>query len=122
MGKIPVRKPDSGTLKYTVRIAFLPRNTLSSQRRSDRRERSNLLQSVTKLRATSSPDGSGFFETFEKAKPSNGGRDSLEFMSPRRKLMPQLERWLEFADRIHSMDLDPISMAQEQLHSIQFQP
>ena len=103
MGKIPVRKPDSGMLKYTIRLAFLPRNILSSQRNSNRRERSNLLQPVTKLRATSSPDGICFFERFEKAQSSEGERDSPEFMSPRWKLMPQLERWAGVC-RSHSLD------------------
>lgn len=56
---------------------------------------------------------------FQKAKPSDVERDSPEFVSARKKLMPQPDRWLEFVDRVNTMEAGPIYVTDQQIHSIQ---
>jgi pimeloyl-ACP methyl ester carboxylesterase len=56
---------------------------------------------------------------FRNAKPSDVERDSPQFVSDRRKLMPQPERWLEFNQKLNAMWAGPVYVTDEQIQSIQ---
>jgi pimeloyl-ACP methyl ester carboxylesterase len=55
---------------------------------------------------------------FRNAKPSDVERDSPQFVSARKKLMPQPERWLEFNEKLNAMWAGPVYVTDEQIHSI----
>jgi pimeloyl-ACP methyl ester carboxylesterase len=55
---------------------------------------------------------------FKNAKPSDVERDSPQFVSDRKKLMPQPERWLEFNERLNAMWAGPVYVTDEQIQSI----
>jgi pimeloyl-ACP methyl ester carboxylesterase len=52
------------------------------------------------------------------AKPSDVERDSPQFVSERKKLMPQPERWLEFNEKLNAMWAGPVYVTDEQIQSI----
>jgi pimeloyl-ACP methyl ester carboxylesterase len=56
---------------------------------------------------------------FRNAKPSDVERDSPQFVSDRKKLMPQPERWLEFNQKLNAMWAGPVYVTDEQIQSIQ---
>jgi pimeloyl-ACP methyl ester carboxylesterase len=55
---------------------------------------------------------------FRNAKPSDVERDSPQFVSDRKKLMPQPERWLEFNEKLNAMWAGPVYVTDEQIQSI----
>jgi pimeloyl-ACP methyl ester carboxylesterase len=55
---------------------------------------------------------------FRNAKPSDVERDSPQFVSERKKLMPQPERWLEFNKKLNAMWAGPVYVTDEQIQSI----
>ncbi|QNI35518.1 alpha/beta fold hydrolase [Edaphobacter albus] len=55
---------------------------------------------------------------FKNAKPSDVERDSPQFVSARKKLMPQPDRWLEFVNRVNTMELGPVYVTDAQIQSI----
>lgn len=55
---------------------------------------------------------------FKNAKPSDVERGSPQFVLARKKLMPQPERWLEFVDRVNTMESGPVYVTDEQIQSI----
>jgi pimeloyl-ACP methyl ester carboxylesterase len=55
---------------------------------------------------------------FRSAKPSDVERDSPQFVSERKKLMPQPERWLEFNEKLNAMWAGPVYVTDEQIQSI----
>ncbi len=55
---------------------------------------------------------------FRNAKPSDVERDSPQFVSERKKLMPQPERWLEFNEKLNAMWAGPVYVTDEQIQSI----
>ena len=60
----------------------------------------------------------GAQKEFRNAKPSDVERDSPQFVSERKKLMPQPERWLEFNERLNAMWAGPVYVTDEQIQSI----
>jgi pimeloyl-ACP methyl ester carboxylesterase len=54
----------------------------------------------------------------KNAKPSDVERDSPQFVSDRKKLMPQPERWLEFNEKLNAMWAGPVYVTDEQIRSI----
>jgi pimeloyl-ACP methyl ester carboxylesterase len=54
----------------------------------------------------------------KNAKPSDVERDSPQFVSARKELMPQPERWLEFNEKLNAMWAGPIYVTDEQIRSI----
>lgn len=61
----------------------------------------------------------GAQKEFKDAKASDVERDSPDFVSARKKLMPQPERWLEFVDRVNTMESGPVYVTDAQIQSIQ---
>jgi pimeloyl-ACP methyl ester carboxylesterase len=55
---------------------------------------------------------------FRNAKPSDVERDSPQFVSDRKKLMPRPERWLEFNEKLNAMWAGPVYVTDEQIQSI----
>jgi pimeloyl-ACP methyl ester carboxylesterase len=55
---------------------------------------------------------------FKNAKPSDVERDSPQFVSDRKKLMPQPERWLEFNEKLNAMWAGPVYVTDAQIQSI----
>jgi pimeloyl-ACP methyl ester carboxylesterase len=55
---------------------------------------------------------------FKNAKPSDVERDAPQFVSDRKKLMPQPERWLEFNQKLAAMWAGPVYITDEQIRSI----
>jgi pimeloyl-ACP methyl ester carboxylesterase len=55
---------------------------------------------------------------FKNAKPSDVERDSPQFVSDRKKLMPQPERWLEFNQKLAALWAGPVYVTDEQIRSI----
>jgi pimeloyl-ACP methyl ester carboxylesterase len=55
---------------------------------------------------------------FRNAKPTDVERDSPQFVSERKKLMPQPERWLEFNEKLNAMWAGPVYVTDEQIQSI----
>jgi pimeloyl-ACP methyl ester carboxylesterase len=55
---------------------------------------------------------------FKNAKPSDVERDSPQFVSDRKKLMPQPERWIEFNEKLNAMWAGPVYVTDEQIQSI----
>jgi pimeloyl-ACP methyl ester carboxylesterase len=55
---------------------------------------------------------------FRSAKPSDVEKDSPQFVSERKKLMPQPERWLEFNEKLNAMWAGPVYVTDEQIQSI----
>jgi len=60
----------------------------------------------------------GAQKELRNAKPTDVERDSPEFVSGRKKLMPQPERWLEFNERLNAMWSGPVYVTDEQIQSI----
>jgi pimeloyl-ACP methyl ester carboxylesterase len=56
----------------------------------------------------------------KNAKPSDVERDSPQFVSDRKKLMPQPERWLELNEKLNAMWAGPVYVTDEQIRSIKF--
>ena len=54
----------------------------------------------------------------KNAKPSDVERDSPQFVSARKKLMPQPERWLEFNEKLKAMWESPVYVTDDQIQSI----
>lgn len=52
------------------------------------------------------------------AKPSDVERDSPQFVTERKKLMPQPERWIEFNEKLNAMWLGPVYVTDEQIEAI----
>ncbi len=52
------------------------------------------------------------------SKPSDVERDSPQFASARKMLMPQPERWLEFNEKLNAMWLGPVYVTDDQIQSI----
>jgi pimeloyl-ACP methyl ester carboxylesterase len=57
-------------------------------------------------------------QELRKAKPSDVERDSPQFVSDRKKLMPQPERWLELNERLNAMWAAPLYVTDRQIQSI----
>jgi len=55
---------------------------------------------------------------FKNAKPGDVERDSPQFVAERKKLMPEPDRWQEFVERVNAMELGPVYVTDEQIHSI----
>jgi pimeloyl-ACP methyl ester carboxylesterase len=55
---------------------------------------------------------------FRNAKPSDVERDSPQFVSGRKNLMPQPERWLEFNEKLNAMWAGPVYVTDQQIQSI----
>jgi pimeloyl-ACP methyl ester carboxylesterase len=54
----------------------------------------------------------------KNSKPSDVERDSPQFVTDRKKLMPQPERWLEFNEKLMAMWSGPVYVTDEQIRSI----
>src|ERR1700722_4896150 len=59
---------------------------------------------------------------FRNAQPSDVERDSPQFVSERKKRMPQPERWLEFNEKLNAMWAGPVYVTDEQIQSIRIPP
>jgi pimeloyl-ACP methyl ester carboxylesterase len=56
---------------------------------------------------------------FKNAKPSDVERDSPQFVSDRKTLMPEPNRWLEFNEKLNAMWAGPVYVTDEQIRSIE---